>query len=74
MTRDENYPLLHQNSRIIMLDRPLDELSKKGRPITARDGVKRLAAERMDRYRAWADKIVASRESADATASVIVAG
>ncbi len=74
VTRDENYPLLHQNSRIVMLDRPLDELSKKGRPITARDGVERLAAERMDRYRAWADEIVTSRESADATASVIVAG
>ena len=38
VTRDENYPLLHQNSQIVMLNRKLDELAHKGRPITARDG------------------------------------
>ena len=70
--RRANYPLLHQNSRIIMLDRPLGELSSRGRPITQRDGVEKLAAERMGRYRAWADEIVASRESAAATARWIV--
>ena len=35
VTRPENYKLLHQNSRIVMLDRPLAELSSKGRPISA---------------------------------------
>ncbi len=72
VTREANYPLLHQNSRIIMLDRPLGELSSRGRPITQRDGVEKLAAERMGRYRAWADEIVASRESAAATARWII--
>lgn len=32
VTRDENYPLLHQNSQIVMLNRKLDELAHKGRP------------------------------------------
>ena len=72
VTRDANYALLHQNSRIIMLDRPLAELSAKGRPITQRDGVEKLAQERMGHYRAWADEIVTSRENADATARWII--
>lgn len=53
VTRDENYPLLHQNSQIVMLNRKLDELAHKGRPITARDGIDKLAEQRMPRYRAW---------------------
>lgn len=73
VTRDENYPLLHQNSRIVMLDRPLEELSSAGRPITARDGVERLAAERMERYRTWADAIVVSRDTPAETAQVVAA-
>ena len=52
VTRDENYPLLHQNSQIVMLNRKLDELAHKGRPITARDGIDKLAEQRMPRYRA----------------------
>lgn len=71
VTRQENYPLLHQNSRIVMLDRRLEELSSKGRPITARDGVEALAAQRMDTYRAWADIVIRSRESAAATAHAL---
>ena len=71
MTREENYALLHQNSRIVMLDRRLEELSSKGRPISARDGVEALAAQRMDTYRAWADIVIRSRESATATAHAL---
>ena len=68
VTRDENYPLLHQNSQIVMLNRKLDELAHKGRPITARDGIDKLAEQRMPRYRAWADYIIDSRDCAANTA------
>ena len=68
VTRDENYPLLHQNSQIVMLNRKLDELAHKGRPITARDGVDKLAQQRMPLYRAWADMVVDSLDCAEATA------
>ncbi len=64
VTRDENYPLLHQNSQIVMLNRKLDELAHKGRPITARDGINKLAEQRMPRYRAWSDYIIDSRDCA----------
>ena len=72
VTRDENYPLLHQNSQIVMLNRKLDELAHKGRPITARDGIDKLAEQRMPRYRAWADYIIDSRDCAAKTAAAIV--
>lgn len=68
VTQPENYDLLRQNSIIVMLDRPITELSKAGRPLSQRDGVEALAERRMPLYRSWADIIVTSRESADATA------
>lgn len=68
VTREENYSLLHQNSRIVMLNRNIDELAHKGRPITARDGVDKLAQQRMPLYRAWADTVVDSLDCAEATA------
>ena len=73
VTQDKNYPLLHQNSTIVMLDRPLNELSSKGRPVSQRDGVAKLAEERLPRYRAWADVVVTSRATPDATASAVIA-
>ena len=73
VTRQENYPLLHQNSQIVMLDRPLDELSTKGRPLSERDGVYKLAEERMPAYRGWADLIVHSTDSARHTAEKVAA-
>lgn len=72
VTRPENYPLAHQNAVIVMLNRPLAELSTKNRPITARDGIEKLARQRMDLYRAWADLIVDSRACAAATARAVL--
>ena len=71
VTRPENYPMLHQNSQIVMLNRPLNELSKKDRPITARDGIEALAAQRLPLYREWADIVVDSRDSALHTAEAV---
>lgn len=58
VTRERNYPLLHQNGTIVMVDRPLDELSDEGRPMSQARGVQRLAEERMPLYRSWADLTV----------------
>lgn len=71
VTRSENYPLLHQNGLIVMLNRPLNELSKKGRPITARDGIEALAERRMPLYRTWADIIIDSLDCAANTAQAV---
>ena len=71
VARPENYGLLHQNARIVMLDRPLDELSSKGRPVSQRDGIAALAERRLPLYRAWADAVVASRATPPATAQSV---
>lgn len=68
VTQRANYRLLHQNGTICMIDRPLTELARKNRPITQRDGVEKLARRRMPLYRAWADIVVKSTESAEHTA------
>lgn len=72
VTRPENYALLHQNSRIVMLDRPLEELSSRGRPLSAQNGVQALAEQRMPLYRSWADRIITSRASASLTAQAVL--
>lgn len=64
VTRPENLPLLRQNSSVVMIDRKLEELSSRGRPLSQQRGVAALAKERMPLYRAWADLVVACTGSA----------
>ena len=55
VTRDENTILLKQNSTIFYLDRPLSELPKKNRPLTAKYGVEELFKIRKPLYEKVAD-------------------
>jgi shikimate dehydrogenase len=71
VTRAENYDLIHQNGTIVMIDRPIEELSLKGRPISQDKGLGRIARERMGTYRSWADLVVASAGSPQANAKEI---
>lgn len=72
VTRPENYRLMHQNGTIVMLDRPLNELSSKGRPISQASGVEELARKRMPLYRTWADLVVSCTGSARGDALEII--
>ncbi|MGI6229468.1 MAG: shikimate kinase [Tractidigestivibacter sp.] len=72
VTRPENYPLLHQNGTIVMLDRPLDELSPAGRPLSAKRGIETLAKERMGAYRSWADFVLPTTGSSMGDAKAIL--
>ena len=72
VTRPENLPLMQQNGTIVMLDRPLEQLSSKGRPISKATGVEALAEQRMPLYRAWADEVVTCTGSARGDALEIV--
>ncbi|MBQ6395718.1 MAG: shikimate kinase, partial [Atopobiaceae bacterium] len=69
VTRPENYPLLHQNSTILLLDRPLEELTVGDRPLSQSRGITALAEERMPLYRAWADEVIACTGTADGDAA-----
>ena len=71
VTRPENLDLMRQNGTVVMLDRPIDQLSSKGRPLSRARGVKALAEERMPLYRSWADVIVGCTGSARGDAEEI---
>ncbi len=68
VTRQENYALLHQNATIVLLDRPLEELSTKGRPVSQSRGIEALAREREPLYEAWSDLRVPCTGSAQGDA------
>ena len=72
VTRPENRDLLRQNGHVVMLDRPLGELSSKGRPMSRAKGVEQLARERMGAYRSWADLIIECTGTAEGDAAVIL--
>lgn len=58
VTRPENRPLLRRNSRVIRLERLLEQLATDGRPLSQTRSVLALACEREHLYRAWAEGTV----------------
>ena len=71
VTREENYDALHQNATIVLIDRPLGELSSHGRPVSQDKGIERLARERMGLYRAWSDVRLSCTGSARGDAKAV---
>lgn len=55
VTREENYPLLHQNGQLVRLLRDLSLLPVGGRPISRAVPLPTLAAQREPLYRRFAD-------------------
>ena len=72
VTRERNRDLLRQNSSIVMIDRALDELSSKGRPMSKSKGVEKLAQERMGAYLDWSDVHIRCTGSAEGDAALIM--
>lgn len=71
VTREQNYGLLHQNASIVLLERPLDQLSSAGRPLSGARGVEALARERDPLYRQWADLSIRCTGSAAGDARLV---
>ncbi len=57
VTRPENYPLLHQNGRIVWIQRDLALLAKEGRPISLSKDIDQIYVERKELYETFADRI-----------------
>lgn len=67
VTREENYPLLHQNGLIVWLLRDVEKLVKTGRPISLKSDLNQLFSQREPRYRRFADVVVDNNGSIDET-------
>lgn len=56
VTKEENYPLLHQNGRIFWIRRDLDLLPTDGRPLSQANKLSTLFEQRKSLYEAFADE------------------
>ena len=72
VTREENYPLLHQNGVIIWMQRALERLPSSGRPLSQQNSAQTLYAQRRERYGAFADRIVDNNGTVSQTLSQIM--
>ena len=58
VTREENYPLLHQNGVIIRIHRDTDKLARDGRPLSLHADLNKMFAVRDPLYTRFADYTV----------------
>ena len=65
VTREENYPLLHQNGVILRIDRPLALLATEGRPISQNTELSLLFAKRDPLYEDFGDLTIENRGTVD---------
>lgn len=72
VTRECNYAPLHQNGTVIFLERDLDKLSSKGRPISRSTSPEELYRRRIDSYHRFADIEVRSTEIPEKTAEEMI--
>ena len=60
VVREENWPVLRENSLVVYLDRPLHQLAKKDRPMTAALGVEELYRQRGWKYEKVANLVISN--------------
>lgn len=72
VTRAENYPLLHQNGRILRLRRDIGKLPKDGRPLSLANDLPEMAAQREPLYAAFADLTFDNNGALDNTLKTIL--
>ena len=68
----ENLAPLRRNGRIYMLDRPIEQLARKGRPLSENADLHALAAERLPLYLKFADATVPVSGSPEQVAAKIL--
>lgn len=72
VTQGENLPFLRQNGRIIWLQRPLESLTTRGRPLSQTVGLEALYQSRQPMYARFADHIVSNAGSLEDTVRQIL--
>ena len=71
VTREENYPLLHRNGKIIWLKRQLDKLPSDGRPLSQITKMETMYEARKPMYQYFADNIISNNGSPHETVAAI---
>ena len=72
VTREENYPLLHQNGTIFWLQRDLEKLPTEGRPLSQNGRLQQLFLQRQPLYRRFADHIIDNNGTLEVSADAIL--
>ena len=72
VTKEENYPHLHQNGTIFWLQRDLDSLETAGRPLSQSGDLSKMYALREPMYRRFADYVIDNNRSPEETAMNII--
>ena len=71
VTRPENYGLLHQNSRIVWIQRDVSLLEKEGRPLSMAGDINQIYVDRKPLYEKFADFSVVNESTPEACAALI---
>ena len=72
VTREENYPLLHQNGVIVWIRRDLNCLAREGRPLSLNADLSAMYAMRAPLYERFADFAVDNDGNAEDTVNLIL--
>lgn len=72
ITRERNYPLLHQNGTCIWLTRDLDQLPTDGRPLSQTGGLEQMYRVRKPLYEHFADISVPNHSTPEACAEAVL--
>lgn len=72
VTREENYPLLHQNGTIFWLERRLDVLPTDGRPLSQKQNLSQMYEKRQPMYRRFADYTIDNNGLPESAAAEIL--
>ncbi len=73
VTRERNYPLLHQNGSIFWIQRNLDVLPTDGRPLSQANKLEEIYRVRKPLYEAFADHIIQNDGSIEDAVAAIIA-
>lgn len=72
VTKERNYPLLHQNGTIFFLQRDPDLLPTNGRPLSQRGKLREMFAIREPLYQRFADHIIDNNGTTEETITQII--
>ena len=72
VTQDRNFPYLHQNGKIIWIQRDLSQLPTDGRPLSQGSNLSEMYDTRKSLYEAFADLTVANVTTPEGTATSII--